>query len=248
MKLSDYEMLPGIVIDADDPYSIGRVKANVPTLFYEGNGVPKEVLPWIYPWQSSGYQRFSRLEKGCKIRVLFNRDNPEEYWYIPMVDMNDQCRNAALTDDDKRGNEVLLCRTSGANTMIKYNDEDGLNMNCGEAQINVHNTKGIEVKNDTLGMTVSGNNIVLSRFSNPDNPDEKWDHETDKKHIQYALMGENVQKLLNEIGNRLMNLSNLVAGNYLTADLAPSIAYLGQYIIDETQGEKLLSETVKISK
>lgn len=235
MKFSDYELLPGIVIDADDPYSLGRVKANVPMLFYETKDIPKAVLPWVYPLMSSGYQKFSKLEIGNKIMVWFNRSNPEEYWYTPMVDMNDQLRNMANTTGSKRGNEVLLCRTGGSNTMINYNDKDGLNINSGDSKITINNETGMQLQNKTAGVTVAGNSIVLAKHDNA-------------KSAEYSIMGQQTQKVLSEVGTKLMNLASLVMSNPYVANLGEPIQQLAQYIIDETKHEKMLSETVKISK
>ena len=70
MKFSETELLPGVVIDVDDPKMLGRVKATVPTLFDE-NIMNKEGMPWIYPLTMIGYQGFSKLQKGSKIYLAF---------------------------------------------------------------------------------------------------------------------------------------------------------------------------------
>ncbi len=241
MKISDYEMLPGCVIDADDPYSLGRVKANVPMLFYVTNEIPVEVLPWIYPLMSFGYQKFSRMEKGAKILVYFNKDNPEEYWYTPMVDMNDRTRNSATSSSSKRGNEVLLCRASGSNAMITYNDEDGIHTNCGENTINMHPTNGIEMKNKTAGVYVAGNNIVLAN--------NEYNIENDSENIQYSLLGENVQKALNEFAHSLGNFAIVnMGGNPYTVSLSDALYQIAENLMNATQPQNFLSSTVKISK
>lgn len=242
MKLSDYEMLPGSVIDADDPYSLGRVKANVPMLFYACDETPKAILPWIYPLMTFGYQKFSRMEKGCRILVYFNRDNPEEYWYTPMMDMNDRTREAAFTDHNKRGNEVLLCRASGVNAMITYNDEDGINIKCGEHMMNIHPINGIEICNNTCGVFVAGNNVALSK--------KIYDLENDTENVQYALLGENVQKAINEFANALKSFATIdfASETYIKPTTPQKLAELAEKLIKASDKPNFISDTIKISR
>ncbi len=106
MKLSECEILPGEIIEVEDPKHIGRVKASVPTWF-DSSVMDKEALPWIYPFGMCGYQRFSKMEKGRKIWVLHNHENDLEYWYWPMFEEIDITKPII---DKYDSTEVLLGR------------------------------------------------------------------------------------------------------------------------------------------
>ena len=59
MLFKDIEAIPGVVIDAEDPENLLRVKAAVPGIFDPGT-MKKEALPWIYRFPMCGYQQYSK--------------------------------------------------------------------------------------------------------------------------------------------------------------------------------------------
>ena len=135
MKLSECEVLPGVVIDVEDPKHIGRVKAMVPTWF-DSDVMEKEALPWIWPCGMGGYQRFSKLENGRKIWVLHNKENDLEYWYWPMFEETEQSKPII---DQYDSTELLLCRGGGesGDILIYYNDAEGIILKIGDTKINI---------------------------------------------------------------------------------------------------------------
>ena len=68
MKLSNCEIRPGVVVTADDPKKMGRIKAVVPGWFNNAS-MHEEDMFWIAPFTSgSGYQRVSKC-----IEALLNQ-------------------------------------------------------------------------------------------------------------------------------------------------------------------------------
>lgn len=78
MKLSNCEIRPGVVVTADDPKKMGRIKAVVPGWFNNAS-MHEEDMFWIAPFTSgSGYQRVSKCIEGQKYG----------YCMIPQMNMN----------------------------------------------------------------------------------------------------------------------------------------------------------------
>ena len=120
MLFKDIEAIPGVVIDAEDPENLLRVKAAVPGIFDPGT-MQKEALPWVYRFPMCGYQQYSKLMTGTRIWVLRNTKNYYEFWYIPFSDLNDNTLRAAKSEAD-----VLISRYTGeANAQLYYNAEEG---------------------------------------------------------------------------------------------------------------------------
>ena len=81
MKLNNCEIRPGVVVTADDPKKMGRIKAVVPGWFNNAS-MHEEDMFWIAPFTSgSGYQRVSKCIEGQKVWVLHDSTNEYEYYY-----------------------------------------------------------------------------------------------------------------------------------------------------------------------
>ena len=94
MFFKDLEVLPGIVINAEDPENLLRVKAAVPGLF-DPSTMDVEALPWVYRFPMCGYQQYSKLMNGSKIWIIRNTTNCFEFWYIPFSNLNQNTIEAA---------------------------------------------------------------------------------------------------------------------------------------------------------
>ena len=130
MKLQDFKIIPGTVIDVADPKFIGRVKADAPGLF-NSEVMSKEGMPWIYPFVMQGYQRFSKLTNGSKIWILTNK---YEFWYWPMFELNQDTRDIISAEEsDYDEAEVLLSRNMGDNSVyIYYTPSKGIQIQQGK--------------------------------------------------------------------------------------------------------------------
>jgi len=228
MKLSDYDVLPGIVINVEDPKHIGRIKATVPTWF-DTSVISEEALPWIYPGPMGGYQRFSKLENGRKVWVFHNRENYEEYWYLPMFELNDDTKNIIEGYDSS---EVLLSRTTGSSgsVFIYYNDSDGIVMKIGQTEINISTNDEIHITDGTSSINIVGGNINIGKESNQ----------------EQAVMGETLQKTLQKLGGSLTTIGSGMSSLPFVSPLAPDMIKAGSEL--QADCANILSNTVKISK
>lgn len=190
MKFTDYEFFPGSVIDVEDPKRLGRVKAIVPTVF--SDDMDQEGLPWIYPFTISGYQRFSKLTEGSKIWVLKNINNYNEFWYVPMFELNGDTRDLIgnKNEEDYDDGEVLLSRNLGSvGVYIYYNTSDGIMIKYGDnALININANNEITLKANDAQVVMKDNKVYVG----------------DGKTGEPAVMGNKLKKELEKI-NRNFN-------------------------------------------
>ena len=227
MKLSDYEFLPGNVIENKDPEKIGRVKASVANLF-DNNVVPPEAMPWIYPLTFGGFQHYSLMEQNTKIWVIYNPNQPEEYWYIPMVDLQPSTKDKIMVQENS---EVLMHRMGSDNddSCIFFNDSDGMNICNGTSKIVIDAQKKIALQDEAGEISLNGGKVVLGK----------------EESAQCMVLGENLQKLLQDLGNNIMNLGTLASGNPYTSHLGQPLIELGTKCRDAAND--ILSKTNKNS-
>lgn len=230
MDLSQCIILPGIVLDVNDPKHIGRVKAMVPTIF-DADYMNKDALPWIYPFSMGGYQRFSKLENGRKIWVLLNKENEDEYWYWPMFEQTEETKEITQSYDST---EVLLSRTCGedGNVFIYYNSADGIVMRVGETKINITSNNEIHITDSKSSVKIVGGIITIGKEDDEGEP---------------AVMGQKLQDALIYLGNTLQNLGNQTMPPIpYVSQIATQISNLGKNFSDKCND--ILSDTVKITK
>ena len=172
MKLSNVEIIPGVIVDANDPEKLGRVKINAPALM-RGNesgdhyGVVEKmdnnVLPWVYPIMMNRYQMFSKELEGMKVWVINNTENYNEYWYIPMFDYIDVTEEIVSEkyDDDI---EVIISRKNGdGSARMYYNRADGYVTHINDYKWNMTPNGDITCHGEQGDIDIRGGHVYLGR-------------------------------------------------------------------------------------
>ena len=229
MDLKDFKIIPGVVIEVNDPKYIGRVKADAPGLF-NSEVMSKEGLPWIYPASMNGYQRFSKLINGSKIWILTNFDYTE-FWYWPMFELNQDTKNIiSANESDYNESEVLLSRNMGDNSVyIYYSPSQGIMIKQGEnCFINLTADNKLILKCGDGQVMIQNNEVYIG--------------DTNTESMQKAILGDDLVKYL---GNFKIALENLAAeANFgYTAPIASSIKACADAL---SNPEKLLAKNTKI--
>lgn len=227
MKLADCEVLPGIVINVSDPEKRGRIKASVPTWF-DTETMDEEALPWIEHGPSSGYQRFSKLENGTKVYVFRNLKNKKEFYYLPMLDFNDDTKSVI---GDYTSSEVLLSRTTGpsGSIFIYYNDKDGLVEKIGETSIQITPNKEVHISDGKSSINLVGGNITIGR----------------SEDLQQAVLGEKLKDLIQSLGGELFSVGTEMSSMPFVSPLGEKFIKMGTEA--QNKANEILSDTVKIS-
>ena len=165
MKLDDIKILPGAVVEINDPKHIGRVKAASPGLFDE-SVMSKESFPWIYPINISGYQRFSTLRVGSKIWIIVVGNDFREFWYLPMFELTGDTKEIiSKNEDDYKDSEVILSRNNGSmGVYIYYTPSEGIMIkNSDNTIINLNKDNEIVIKSGNGEVYVKDNKVFLGK-------------------------------------------------------------------------------------
>lgn len=204
MNLSDYELLPGVVISVKDDEHLGRIKVALPCAESTSN-TQLNALPWCYPISMTGtYQGFTKLVDNCKVWVLRNKLDKLEMWYWPMMDLNPNTEDIISSYDNP---DVLISRDlGGQNVYIYYTDGKGIVLSIGGSQINI-NAKGEIILTTGEGtVKVSGENVFI-------NTDSSTSH---------ATRSEQITSCLKTITKCLLGIQEACNGSWTTAHVPQS--------------------------
>lgn len=203
MFFKDLEAIPGVVINAEDPEKLLRVKAAAPALFDPGT-MDMEALPWIYRFPMCGYQHYSKLMNGSRIWIIRNRTNCYEFWYIPFSNLNQNTIDVAKSDAD-----VLISRYTGNdNAQLFYNAEDGFKtvLNSSYTQINADGDV-INMSNDMSSKLYGGHYYVGK----------------DDGEYEPMVLGRKLTDLFAKISSGLDELASTAESSPYTSQLSPTI-------------------------
>lgn len=203
MLFKDIEAIPGVVIDAEDPENLLRVKAAVPGIFDPGT-MKKEALPWVYRFPMCGYQQYSKMMSGSRIWVLRNTKNYYEFWYIPFSDLNANTLAAAKSEAD-----VLISRYTGAgNAQLYYNKEEGFKTILDESYIQL----------DTNGNVINMSNGYSSKVYG-----EHYYAGKDGGAYEPMVLGKKLTNLFKQISSGLDALASVAESSPYTSQLSVPI-------------------------
>ena len=227
MKLADVEMIPGVVVDDEDPKFLGRLKISAPGEF-EVDSMDINDMFWVYPFPVGGYQSFSHMLKGSKVWLIKNTKNYYEYWYLPYFEMNANTFNL-VNSKKKYDADVLVSRSDGSNNIqMYYNPEDGFNQKIGFASINI-------MPDGTISITTGGAAPSAGTF-HTNSKNNEIGYDGGEYPRQFAVMGENLHKLLDELNGKFKTLATTAAPCPYTSHLAKTLNEICDTISDYTNG------------
>ena len=227
MKLADVEMIPGVVVDDEDPKFLGRLKISAPGEF-EVDSMDINDMFWVYPFPVGGYQSFSHMLKGSKVWLIKNTKNYYEYWYLPYFEMNANTFNL-VNSKKKYDADVIVSRSDGSNNIqMYYNPEDGFNQKIGFASINI-------MPDGTISITTGGAAPSAGTF-HTNSKNNEIGYDGGEYPRQFAVMGENLHKLLDELNGKFKTLATTAAPCPYTSHLAKTLNEICDTISDYTNG------------
>lgn len=203
MLFKDIEAIPGVVIDAEDPENLLRVKAAVPGIFDPGT-MSKKALPWVYRFPMGGYQQYSKMMTGSRIWVLRNTKNYYEFWYIPFSNLNSNTLKAAKSEAD-----VLISRYTGeADAQLYYNKEEGFKTILGDNYIQL----------DSDGNTINMSNGYSSKIYG-----EHYYVGEDGGEYEPMVLGKKLTELFKQLSSDLDELASVAESSPYTSQLSMPI-------------------------
>ena len=224
MKLIDYKLYPGVVLDVNDPQKVGKVKCMIPGMF--DVLTDSRAFPWIYPFNMFGYQTFDKMRPGTHVWVLQNTINTSELWYIPMVDYIDITKELIDEHFDNDLQILLSRKTLEGSAQIYYNDKEGIVLKVNDTRLQISPDGKIIVGDGNHMLNLLGDSASLGSAS---------------EGLQPAVKGDDLVNTHSNASSALQKLSDACTGSE-TAALKMPLQELADIFKDT---EKILAKHVK---
>lgn len=232
--LADYEFLPAVIVETDDPLNYGRIKVSALGAYNANNSSPAQ-LPWCYPFMMQGNNTYASYEKGSKVWLLRNTKRQDENWFIPMYEQHAMTQQ--FVDGAKHNNkpEVISMRNNGGSqSSITYDHGGGYNISTGGsgggASVNVGTGSSATMSGGGSSVNTSGSGVTLGTPGADEHP---------------AVLGDKLSDLIYNILKALEIFAIELGANDPLARIPCenlNIEIQKMYL----DIEKILSETVKI--
>lgn len=232
--LADYEFLPAVIVETDDPMKYGRIKVSALGA-YNANNSSTAQLPWCYPFTMHGNNTYSSYEKGSKVWLLRNTKRQDENWFIPMYEHHAMTQDFIDGSDPKNKPEVISMRNNGGSqSSITYDHSGGYNISTGGsgggASLNVGTDSSATISGGGSAVNTSGSGVTLGSPGEDEHP---------------AVLGDKLSDLIYDILSALQIFSiELGAQDPLARIPCENLNVEIQRIYLDIK--KILSEKVKI--
>ena len=232
--LADYEFLPAVIVETDDPMKYGRIKVSALGA-YNANNSSTAQLPWCYPFTMHGNNTYASYEKGSKVWLFRNTKRQDENWFIPMYEHHAMTQDFIDASDPKNKPEVISMRNNGGSqSSITYDHGGGYNISTGGsgggASINVGTCSSATMSGGGSAVNTSGSGVTIG------SPGED-EHQ--------AVLGDKLSDLIYDILSAIQIFSTeLGAQDPLARISCENLNVEIQRIYLDI--EKILSEKVKI--
>ena len=232
--LADYEFLPAVIVETDDPMKYGRIKVSALGA-YNANNSSTAQLPWCYPFTMHGNNTYASYEKGSKVWLFRNTKRQDENWFIPMYEHHAMTQDFIDASDPKNKPEVISMRNNGGSqSSITYDHGGGYNISTGGsgggASINVGTCSSATMSGGGSAVNTSGSGVTIGSPGEDEHP---------------AGLGDKLSDLIYDILSALQIFSTeLGAQDPLARISCENLNVEIQRIYLDI--EKILSEKVKI--
>ena len=232
--LADYEFLPAVIVETDDPMKYGRIKVSALGA-YNANNSSTAQLPWCYPFTMHGNNTYASYEKGSKVWLFRNTKRQDENWFIPMYEHHAMTQDFIDASDPKNKPEVISMRNNGGSkSSITYDHGGGYNISTGGsgggASINVGTCSSATMSGGGSAVNTSGSGVTIGSPGEDEHP---------------AVLGDKLSDLIYDILSALQIFSTeLGAQDPLARISCENLNVEIQRIYLDI--EKILSEKVKI--
>ncbi len=228
MKLSNVEMVLGVCVSNNDPKKLGRIKVTSPGRFDTAT-MAIEGLPWVYPLTTNGYQSYSTITEGGKVWLIDNKDNSDEFWYIPYHELNADTKGAIGGDVDT---DVCFSRNVGGKLVQLYhNSTDGVVLRNADTVVKLASDGACVIESDNGTIRIEGNTVYCGKKDGAQEP---------------MVRGNVLQDILNNLAKNLKSLWQTSAQNPYTAPLAQTFMNASNDITNSIS--ELLSSSCTLSK
>ena len=158
---------------------------------------------------------FSHIPLGNKVWLIINKENEEEYWYIPFHELQDHTRKAIGPDVSA---DVVFSRdVCGRVVQIYQNPDEGLVIRNGGETITLDNNGNIIAKTGDATVKIVGNNVYCGQ------DDSEWEP---------MVRGNKLCELLSQLSADLQELSTTAQSSPYTSSLVEPFRTASKNITD----------------
>lgn len=234
--LIDYEFLPAVVVETDDPLHYGRIKVSALGA-YDANKSPASHLPWCYPFTMIGNASYASYEKGSKVWLFRNKKRQDENWFIPMYELHDDAQSFINNTSHSNKPEVISMRNNGGGkSSITYDHGGGYNISTsgssGGASVNVGTDGTTTISGGGSSVSTGSSGVTLGTPGENEHP---------------AVLGDNLKKIIDSFFTIFQMFANvLMKDDTLASNACVMLNNAILSLQDSDCYKELLSETVKI--
>ena len=226
LDFNDLTIVPGVVVDNQDPENLQRVKATIPGVFDTAT-MEVEAMPWIYPLNMWGYQSFSLMLPGSKILVLKNEKNYYDYRYIPYYELNANTKSFIKGETD-----IIMSRSIGhGNAAIYFNVKDGIVAQIGDSKVTVLANGDVEMFSNGTSVKIEGGAVYCG---------------TDNGEYEPMVMGKTLKETLGKLSSDIDDLAEVANGSPYTVHLNAPLLKMSQNLNSGIQD--MLSESSNVAR
>ena len=223
MKLKNVELIVGTCISNDDPNKLGRIKVGAPG-YFDRTKMAIDDIPWVYPFTMSSNNSYTTIAEGQKVWLIDNKDNEEEFWYVPYHEMNPDTKEA-LNDDIE--SDVLFSRQVGDKlAQIYYNNTEGMMLRVGDAFITIDKQGFIRLQTSQANVIVEGSQVYCGTI------------EGEKEEM---VRGQKCKAMIAQMSSDIKEVAKTALEHYPTSPLSLPLNNMAKNI--DKALEKLLTST-----
>lgn len=205
MDLSNFDLIPAVIDNVNDPEKLGRVKCTIPGVT-DNSMICDENMPWVHPLAMSSYQQFSNPMQGQKVWVLVDKEDNKNLWYIPLFEYIDITEDFVKEKYNNNAEVVFARNLGGQKAMMTYDDKDGIILELRDAKVHVQQDGDIELKSHDSYVKIEGGVVYCGK---------------EGETYERAIKGEQLKSVLEQLQLGINALRTACESYPKTAHLVP---------------------------
>ena len=234
MNLKDVEAKEAVIVYSDDPDRLGRIKVTCPGEFDTGT-MDQELLPWVYPFNMTHFNAFTRMLPGAKVWLLKNKDNHNEYYYWPFFEEIQLTRDFLEKHYDDNPEVIFARDDAGVPALITFDSEEGIYLKVKEYYVNIRPNSDIIIHSTQVDMDIKDGHV--------------WLGGTNAGGYEPIVMGNNLKLRLTALYNAMLVAASVLKATIIHAPVGVQFDLCAQALAsgDPTFDALMLSKSCSVN-
>lgn len=232
---SDYEFLPAVIVETDDPLKYGRIKVTALGAYNANKSLPAQ-LPWCYPFTMWGNNTYTTYEKGSKVWLIRNKKRQDENWFIPMYEQHGMTQDFVNNSSHSDKPEIISMRNKGGEqSSITYDHTNGYKISTGGsgggAGLNIGTDSTAVMNAGESIITANNNGVSIGKMEETEHP---------------SVLGDKLKELFQSIFKEIYEFANALSADPYAKVAAGKLAMFANEMQKPEKYNDILSDIVKI--